>query len=309
MDEVVKRMRGFVGIPNGVNSQGADAWFPGQPRTALIYTLLVLRANYKDGATPLPRQRITLKTGQLVMGREEFEDQFGWSQQTFRTTMKQLESNRWITRHGSVITILNYIELFASRPTGQPGHNQDTTRTQPHQHNAHGTNHILPPVVPRSSGDSPDRESPQPLLPAGQKPVAKRRKPPNPTSPTPQTEDEAASRLEALERKSEKARERRAGTRARQLTVLAIGAVFNDLGDAEARQSIGPQGWRLLMVKFKTFDRYRNAYLKANRERVRGGSDATTFEAQLRESFKALLLVEQIAPKAEKLTLIQGGAD
>jgi hypothetical protein len=317
MDEVVKwEGEPYIMLPRGVLSQGPDAWFPGQPALGILYATLANNANFRDARGPLPKQKITLKIGQLVMSLRGYSETHGVSMQNLRTQMRLIENlgkiNTQTNTHGTIVTIIDYARIFLHWPNDQHTHQHtpNTRLTQSGEGDRPEKGEtLLPPVVPRSPGDSPDRESPQPLLPAGQKPVAKRRKPPNPSSPTPQTEDEAASRLEALERKSEKARERRAGTRARQLTVLAIGAVFNDLGDAEARQSIGPQGWRLLMVKFKTFDRYRNAYLKANRERVRGGSDATTFEAQLRESFKALLLAEQITPKAEKLTLIQGGAD
>lgn len=87
-------------------------------------------------------------------------------------------------------------------------------------------------------------------------------------------------------------RERRTWAKdlATALATKAVGTVRNSLQETEARSHLGGVGWALLLSKFGSWDGFRIAYAAATTVKRGGGTNAQTFEAQLRESFRALLL-------------------
>lgn len=89
---------------------------------------------------------------------------------------------------------------------------------------------------------------------------------------------------------SDRQRRRRAKDLAAAWTIKAVGGRRNDLDAAAAEKFLGPDAWALLLVKFASWDGFSRAYEIATAVRKNGCSDATTFESQLRESFRALLL-------------------
>jgi hypothetical protein len=79
---------------------------------------------------------------------------------------------------------------------------------------------------------------------------------------------------------------------------LAIGARREGLDQEAAAKRVGTLGWRLLLDKFGSWDSFANAYAIATTVKRHGGSDATIFEAQLKESFR-VLLTEPVQSRAE----------
>lgn len=88
-----------------------------------VWVQLLLEANFRDGHF----ERIEVKRGQLVFGRNKLAEEIGISIQQLRTALKKLEDTGEIivksTNRFSVLTIVNYDEYQAV--------NQQTTNEQP----------------------------------------------------------------------------------------------------------------------------------------------------------------------------------
>lgn len=293
------RRQGFLALPRGILSQGPDAWFPGDFRTACIYAALVNEANWRDGFSPLPRQRVPLKVGQLLLrgGQRDWADRHGFSRQALRTSLAYLRHNRKINPetnpHGTIITIIDYVELFLNwtddQPTDQPAGNPRLTLSRQERQERQEP----PPLIPPSGGTVVGRKIPALPLPAGQSSASD-------------------------SRASDKLRRRRARDQAKRWVDKATGAARRSYGalqqderNEEARQSLEAiersisyelgNGWLTLIEKFVTWSGFCWAYFRSTHETAYATTKVHTFEAQLRETFTVSLLEQT------KLLILQGG--
>lgn len=100
-----------------------------------LFLHLLLNANYEDGSW----EGITIKRGQLVIGRKKISADTGISEQSVRTCMDRLKSTNEITIKStnkySIITILNYDSYQkVSEENNQVNNqefNQQSTNNQP----------------------------------------------------------------------------------------------------------------------------------------------------------------------------------
>lgn len=135
-------MQNFLAVPRAaITFDSHEAWFPRDHLTALVYLALASKANWCDSAAPLPRQKVALKRGQLVLAQRQFADDLGIGRQQLRRCLDNLEKsgkiNPQTNQHGSIITICNYDSLFLPKqedqPTIQPTPNPRPTHAQPNQ--------------------------------------------------------------------------------------------------------------------------------------------------------------------------------
>ncbi len=106
--------------------------------TCRLFIHLLFRANYRDGMW----KGLTIRRGQLVIGRVALAIEVGLSEQQVRTALIKLKSTNDITitttNKFSIITICNYakyqdgdsLEQPAIQPTGQPLNNQQITTSK-----------------------------------------------------------------------------------------------------------------------------------------------------------------------------------
>lgn len=132
-------MSGFVALPRAVlDIDAPDAWFPGDGVTATVYAHLVNMARWSpEPSAPLPRQKVRLEQGQLVLSQNDLVRRTGLSRKTIRRAMGGLEKGQLVGQVagplGTIVTVIDYKRLFiecgdtgpASGPTtGQVRANQ-----------------------------------------------------------------------------------------------------------------------------------------------------------------------------------------
>lgn len=125
--------RGFLALPREVlDVASPEAWFPGDLFTASVYAFLANAARYSDATVPCRRQKVVLKTGQLLLGEQPIADAFGVSRMRVRNALRRLEGQHRISLVksplGTLVTVCDYVELFQTfnkdeptkEPTGSP---------------------------------------------------------------------------------------------------------------------------------------------------------------------------------------------
>lgn len=154
-------MAGFLALPREVLSQDPQTgWFPGDFLTASIYVALCNKANWRDAAGVLPKQKAPLKVGQLVLSEREFASEHGLTRKRFRRVVEKLTKLRKLVPHkgphGTIITICDYDKIYLD--TEDEGTTKGTTRGPQGAHA--GT---YQDKETRRQGDN--RESEQPAAP------------------------------------------------------------------------------------------------------------------------------------------------
>ena len=110
-------------------------WFK-SPETYLLFTYLLLSANYKKSKW----RGIEIQKGQIVTGRRQLSEKTGLSEQKIRTCLQRLISTKELTikttNRFSIVTICNYNKYQNENNEINQNSNQQSTSNQP------TTNHV-----------------------------------------------------------------------------------------------------------------------------------------------------------------------
>ena len=132
-----------------------------KPMTCHLAIHLLLSVAWKDHETTLGGEKVKIRRGQIVSGRNRLSDETGLSPQTIRTSLEHLRRAGFLTiestNAGSIITICKYDEYQVRKPYNQPTHqpsiNQQSTSDQPLQNKGYKgiINNIAETDVPAPS--------------------------------------------------------------------------------------------------------------------------------------------------------------
>ena len=104
-----------------------------------LWTFLLMRASHSTHSVPMKcgkgKRLVTLKPGQVIVGRSRTAEKLGWFDSTFRNRLEKLEEMGLVSiekdSHYSIVSIANWLTDQArtrSKRTGK-GHTEDTQRT------------------------------------------------------------------------------------------------------------------------------------------------------------------------------------
>lgn len=133
-------MNGFFKLH--YNIKNWEHWH--NPNILVVWIHLLARARWDD--KPIRYKGVLIKRGQLLIGRKEFSEECGLSEQQVRTVLNTLKSTNEITTEatnkGTLVSVVNYslwqdktIEatnvITSSATNEQPASNQPATSQQP----------------------------------------------------------------------------------------------------------------------------------------------------------------------------------
>lgn len=109
-----------------------------EPNAKAVWLECLLRAQHNDGERFLKRQKVKLKAGQFVMGREEFGESIGLSGSTAWYWIQQFSSDSMVdiktSTKGTIITVLKWesyqLELTAPLTTNEQQKNSKKTHNK-----------------------------------------------------------------------------------------------------------------------------------------------------------------------------------